>query len=427
MSIERYIGIGELYGIYLECGGIVTTDSRVAGGLFFALRGATHDANIYAPGALVSGAKFVVVDRGDIVPNQDTDPRYLLVEDTLVALQQLAKWHRQKALTEVIALTGTNGKTTTKELMAAALRTRYKIGYTQGNFNNHIGVPLTLLSFDSTMEVVIVEMGANHIGEIAQLCDLAEPNRVLITNVGMAHLEGFGSFEGVVRAKGEIYDYAERSGAEALVSGDDMVLVEMAKGRNMATRFYKNELKNIGTTDGFLSFMLGNTSFSTHLSGAFNAKNIMAAVAVAGVYGIAMEVAAGACAGYLPQNNRSQVIDTQRNLVIMDAYNANPSSMNEALDNFRLVNHPKRVAILGQMNELGEFSRKEHEKLVAMVSGLALSEVFFVGENYEGVVEGYYKTTEELVLFLEKRALSGAYILVKGSRSNRLESVQAYL
>ena len=419
--------LDKLYTLYNQCNGIVTTDSRSAKGLFFALKGESHDANLFAPSALDNGASYVVVDNPSIIENQNTDTRYILVDNTLDTLQKLACFHRQHALTEVFALTGTNGKTTTKELLTASLRTKYEVGCTKGNFNNHIGVPLTLLSFSTNTEIAIVEMGANHVGEISELCKIALPNKVLITNVGMAHLEGFGSFDGVKKTKGEMYNYAESAGATAFVSSGDETLLKMAGERNMTTIFYDNQLTNVTTNSGFVEFDLADTTFKTYLSGAYNAKNIMAAVAVADIYGVDKRAAAQACADYMPQNNRSQVVETQRNIVLMDAYNANPSSMNEALDNFKTSSHAKKIAVLGQMNELGAYSNEEHMKIVEKTVGLGLEMVLFVGDNYDGLVGKYYKTTEELIDFLKLNVISDAYILVKGSRSNRLESIQEYL
>ena len=417
----------KLYTLYNNCNGVVTTDSRLAKGLFFALKGDNHDANLFAPSALENGAQYVVVSNPNIIPNQTNDTRYILVEDTLHTLQKLACYHRQKSLGEVFALTGTNGKTTTKELIYSCLKIKYNVGCTKGNFNNHIGVPLTLLSFCSKTEIAIVEMGANHVGEIAELCEIAKPNKVLITNVGMAHLEGFGSFERVKKTKGEIYDYAAAAGATAVVSQNDEMLVEMASQRDMSTVRYDDELLNVTTNGGFVEFDLDNETFKTNLSGAYNTKNIMAAIAVANIYGVEKKVGAKACAEYLPQNNRSQVVETERNIVLMDAYNANPSSMNEALENFRTCQHTKKIAILGQMNELGEYSGEEHLKIIDKIKTLGLDLVFFVGENYDGLVPNYYKTTEELIDFLKQNEIAGAYILVKGSRSNKLETIQTYL
>ncbi len=401
----------ELYDIFVECGQRVTTDSRKAnsGELFFALRGDRFNGNDYALSALDSGAGYVVVDDPTL---EDADSRVILVEDALEALQYLAREHRDRLGVELFALTGTNGKTTTKELVVAALKAKYRVvGATQGNLNNHIGVPLTILSFGVDTEVAVVEMGANHPGEIADLCRIANPDVGLITNIGLAHLEGFGSLEGVKATKSELYDFLQSTGGLALYNGDDTTLHSLIEQREglKAKPYYRGE------------------DIPLKLFGGYNQLNATAALAVAEHFGVDRTSAIEALSQYSPTNNRSEVVESTPcgNRLIVDCYNANPSSMEVAVREFiddSSSQWPK-VAILGSMRELGEYSEVEHKKLVELSRGIETT--YFVGEEFSGLVdpECHFLSAEELSEYLIERGVSSRHILLKGSRGNRLESL----
>lgn len=394
----------------------VTTDSRniPEGSLFFALRGARFDGNVYAKQALYSGAAYAIVDDPAVV----ADHRYILVPDVLAALQQLASEHRQALGLPIIAITGSNGKTTTKELITKVLERNFNVGSTKGNFNNHIGVPLTLLSFDTGTELGVVEMGANNPGEIAALCDIAQPNYGLITNVGLAHLEGFGSPEGVQRAKGELYDYLSETGGKAFVRAEDQTLDRMVHERG--------GLEVIGYS------VHAAEGIENNLVGDYNLQNIAAAVAVGRYFGIAEGNIKEAIADYKPDNMRSQRVETDKNTVILDCYNANPTSMRSAIENLCNETAELPVAvILGDMGELGDYSESGHIDILELLAANNIEEQYLVGPKLAKAASKVpttgqrklFRDTDALVEFLKDRPITGRLILVKGSRATGLEKI----
>ena len=379
---------------------LISTDTRnlLAGCVFFALHGANFDGNKFAKQALEQGAYLAVIDNPEYALPQGT----LLVENTLLALQDLARaWRRELGL-PIIAVTGTNGKTTTKELLAAVLSTKYNIHYTQGNLNNQIGVPLTLLQLTRAHEMAIVEMGASHPGDIKELVDIAEPNCGLITNVGRAHLEGFGSFEGVQQTKKELYDYLREHQGFIFRNTDNSYLAQMA-----------GELQTIPYTTGTMPN-------GTNLVGTYNAENISAALCVGEYYGVLREQAMEAIRRYVPTNNRSQNVTTANNQLIVDAYNANPTSMQAAINAFKGDTY-----ILGAMRELGDYTHLEHQNVVNMLAERKADLVYLVGEEYRLTTSPYpiFDTVEQLHEFLATNPLKEKKILLKGSRSTRMEKL----
>lgn len=437
------MSLSELYQLYLEHP-VVTTDTRDCpeGSLFFALRGANFDGNAFARQALQSGCAYAVVDDPcvcEAVAASEAS-RYILVDDVLTTLQQLAAYHRRQLGIPVIQITGTNGKTTTKELTAAVLATKWHVLYTQGNFNNHIGVPKTLLRLNSAHQLAVIETGANHPGEIAELSALVDANCGLITNVGRAHLEGFGSFEGVIHTKGELYDYLrQKPGAFIFLDGDNPHLAPIAEGIPAVTyglpgKGYDVE-GEIVACNPWLQFRFrvkGGEwhTVQTHLIGSYNLTNALAALAVGMRFDVSPEQAAQAIAAYVPSNNRSELLRTAHNELIVDAYNANPTSMRAALDNFALISHPHKMLILGEMRELGAVSAEEHQKVAAKALSLGAEAVWFVGEEFQPYSEGaqWFPDVEAV-----KTALSGGakpaerLILIKGSNGTKLFQLPALL
>lgn len=378
----------------------VSTDTRnlPKDCVFFALHGANFDGNEFAQQALEQGARLAVIDNPEYVLPQGT----LLVEDTLLALQDLARaWRRELGLA-IIGITGTNGKTTTKELLATVLSTKFKIHYTQGNLNNQIGVPLTLLQVSRAHEMAIVEMGASHPGDIKELVDIAEPNCGLITNVGRAHLEGFGSFEGVQQTKKELYDYLREHQGFIFRNTDNPYLAQMA-----------GDLQTVPYTTGTMPD-------GTNLVGTYNAENISAAICVGEYYGVSREQALEAIRQYVPTNNRSQNVKTDNNRLIVDAYNANPTSMQAAINAFKGDTY-----ILGAMRELGEYTHLEHQNVVNMLAERKADLVYLVGEEYRLTTSPYliFDTVEQLHEYLSANPLTNRTILLKGSRSTKMEKL----
>jgi len=378
----------------------VSTDTRnlPAGCVFFGLHGANFDGNKFAKQALEQGASLAVIDNPEYALPEGT----LLVEDTLLVLQDLARaWRRELGL-PIIGITGTNGKTTTKELLATVLSTKYNLHYTQGNLNNQIGVPLTLLQVTRAHEMAIVEMGASHPGDIKELVDIAEPNCGLITNVGRAHLEGFGSFEGVQETKKELYDYLLDHQGYIFRNTDNPYLAKMA-----------GDLHTIPYTTGKMPD-------GTHLVGEYNAENVSAAICVGEHFGISREQALEAIRQYVPTNNRSQKMQTANNQLIVDAYNANPTSMQAAINAFKGDTY-----ILGAMRELGEYSHLEHQNIVNMLAERKADFVFLVGEEYLQTTSPYpvFENVDLLHKHLEEQPIKGKNILLKGSRSTKMEKL----
>ena len=415
----------------------VCTDSRYVtkNSIFFALKGAHFDGNRFALQALEQCAAYAVVDDPVLPPH----PQLIRTADALKALQNLACTHRKKLHIPILAITGTNGKTTTKELAARVLSAKYNVSVTGGNLNNHIGVPLTLLRMDATTQIGVVEMGANHPGEIAQLCRIAQPDYGLITNVGKAHLQGFGSLEGVRKAKGELYDYLAKSCGVALYNSDDPLLVDMIKERRCRQLIPYGAGKNQATvlptdeTHPFLRLSVKDfPEVDTHLVGSYNAGNVLAALAIGAAFGVAPHDAAAAINNYIPSNSRSQLLQTAQHTVIIDAYNANPSSMAAAINNFAALHYPNKCAILGDMLELGASSAAEHAHIISLLKQKSFTTVFLVGEQFMQANAGHtfqcFANVEALKSHLRQHPLAPqAAVLLKASHGIRLEELIAEL
>lgn len=409
--------------------GGATTDSRqcAAGSVFFALRGASFDGNRYAASALAQGCGLAVVDDASVVPAGDE--RYVLVPSVLQAYKDLAREHRRAMGTPIIGITGTNGKTTTKELIAAVLARRYRVLATEANYNNDVGVPKTLLRLTREHEIAVVEMGASHPGDIKTLVDTVEPDSGIITNVGLAHLAGFGSFEGVVRTKGELYDKLRERHATVFVDTSNEHLMPMTHGLDVVP-YVQGEVVDCKP---FLRFRWQHEGeayeVQTHLIGAYNMKNMLAAATIGLHYGVPAADINAALAGYVPQNNRSQLTETATNHLIVDAYNANPTSMSAAIENFALMAVEPKMAILGDMGELGSASAAEHQRVVDMLRAHGLEDIWLVGKEFGRTDCAYRKFTDVAAV---KAAIAadkpqGAYILIKGSNSTHLYELPAEL
>ena len=448
--------VKRLYDAFLASKG-VTTDSRTVGEgeMFFALKGENFDGNEYASAALEKGASCAVVTEGSAAAAL-ADPRIIAVPDTLDALQALARHHRENTLVDgrritVIGLTGTNGKTTTKELVTRVLSVKYNVTATVGNLNNDIGVPLSILKIGPQTQLAVIEMGASHPDDIGKLVKVSEPDYGLITNVGKAHLLGFGSYEGVKKAKGMLYDYVSEHGGSIFLNADDQVLCEMAaarKGFNVIeyginlwdAMVLPSDAEHPYVRMAIPESVGGSAEASddetllaleTHLSGAYNANNAAAAIAVGLHFGISLQDAIDAIAGYVPVNNRSQLEKTETNVLIKDAYNANPTSMAAALDNLCSVIADRKVALLGDMRELGAESVSEHVQVLRQVLSMGLELVCLVGDEFRKAVEAEgaedkvrcFASSEELSSWLEVNPVRNSTVLVKGSRGIRMETV----
>ncbi|MBU3836255.1 MAG: UDP-N-acetylmuramoyl-tripeptide--D-alanyl-D-alanine ligase [Candidatus Phocaeicola merdigallinarum] len=428
--------IVELYNRFTECNGL-TTDSRHCpeGSMFLALKGETFNGNAFAAQSLAQGCRYAVVDEPQYASPEN--PRIILVDNCLETLQKLANYHRRRLGTRMIGVTGTNGKTTTKELIATVLGEKFKVLYTQGNFNNHIGVPLTLLRLKPEHEMAVIEMGANHPGEIKTLVHIAEPDYGIITNVGKAHLQGFGSFEGVIRTKGELYDFLrEKGNATIFIQNENPYLNKIAAGLTCVRYGQTPGLDVTGKVvacSPFLHFSWTAEGIShdvqTHLIGAYNLDNALAAVAIGRYFGVEDTKICHALSSYVPQNNRSQLVHTASNTLIVDAYNANPTSMMAALENFRQMEAAHKVAILGDMKELGEGSHEEHQKVVDFLKECGFERVMLVGPEFGGTASSFehYKDVKEVEALLAAHPLQGCCILVKGSNSMKLSELPASL
>ena len=429
--------IKELYDLYLQhpC---ITTDSRNCpkDSIFLALKGASFDGNKFAKAALEKGCAYAIIDE-PAYAEADND-RLILVDDRLKTFKEIAREHRRSFQIPVIGITGTNGKTTTKELVSAVLAERYRVMHTEGNFNNDVGVPKTLLRLDATHEIAVVEMGASHPGDIEKLVTYVEPTCGMITNVGRAHLLGFGSFEGVKRTKGELYDYLKAHDGLLFLNESNADLVEMARQREM------NRIMTYGQSDDanvqgevsecapFLRFTWRNMATTeskartydvqTHLIGAYNIDNMLAAITIGLHFGVTPEQINHALSHYIPANNRSQLEVTAKNKLIVDAYNANPSSMAAAVENFKLMNVEHKMAILGDMRELGEVSALEHQKLVDKLAEDGFKEVWLVGEEFGKTQTAFrkFKNVDEVKAEIAAHCPENYYILIKGSNGIKL-------
>ena len=405
----------------------ITTDSRKVepGCVFVALKGEHFDGNDFAYQVANDNiASCVIADRKDL-PHHE---RLFIVEDSLTALQELAKLHREKCGTPIIGITGTNGKTTTKELVSAVLSEKYNIIYTQGNFNNHLGVPLTLLQIKPDTEIAVVEMGANHPKEIELLCSLAQPNFGIITNIGKAHIEGFGNFEGVVNTKNEIYDYLRKNNGLVFLNNDNQLLKDLA--HDLKTINYGKDKNadyhaSIISSNPYLSINWNNKEIKTKLVGDYNFENVMAAITVGRHFNIEQELIIKALENYTPTNNRSQFIRTDKNEIVMDAYNANPVSMTNAIKNFKNISDDNHLLILGDMKELGNESLKEHQEIINLIKELGFSNVILVGSEFNKVNCDFmsFLNVDELINHISQNEISGMKILVKGSNSIHLSKI----
>lgn len=427
--------VENLYRQYIK-GHRITTDSRniSKGDVFIALRGENFNGNTFALQAIEAGATVAIVDDESLRNHS----KCIVVPDTLHFLQQVASYHRHQLNIPILGITGTNGKTTTKELCQAVLSVKYRTFATQGNFNNHIGLPLTLLSMDETTQFGIVEMGANHPGEIKTLCDIADPDYGIITNIGQAHLEGFGSYENIISTKKQLYDHIRNKKGKLFVNADDTLLMELSEGIERNTyggngSFLKGEIKqSIPFLVYALKTLKGDLYVRTHLIGGYNFDNAMAASCVGTHCGISPLDIQKAIEAYSPSNLRSQLIKTTHNTILLDAYNANPSSMKAALTNFREFRADHKILILGEMLELGSNSAKAHQEIFNMTQNADFSQIILVGDNFAHYGNNinfirHFKHTDDLIVWLKTQKILSACILIKGSRGNKLERIVEYL
>lgn len=423
--------ISELYEIFRKCTS-VTTDSRncPAGSMFFALKGVSFNGNAFAEKALNEGSAYAVVDEKEYAAEGDS--RMILVDNCLETMQRLANYHRRKTGTRIIGITGTNGKTTTKELITAVLSEKYNVLCTQGNLNNHIGVPKTLLRLTPEHDIAVVEMGANHPGEIKTLVNIVEPDYGIITNVGKAHLEGFGSFEGVIKTKGELYDYLRKKHGTVFIDGGNEHLMNISDG--LAKVKYGTDKDDSLYIRGEVVSCAPLLKFrwkkedgewhetQTHLIGSYNICNMLAAACTGLFFGVTEQQAVHALESYRPENNRSQLDITPYNKLIVDTYNANPTSMAAALANFRDMEVSPKMAILGDMRELGAASREEHRKVTDFLKTVGIDNVWLVGDEFGQTECGFrkFRNVEEVKEEIARHRPEGFYILIKGSNGTKL-------
>ncbi len=423
--------IEQLYSSFIESTG-VSTDTRKlkAGNLFFALKGPNFDANKLIPNALAAGAKLAVSDN----PEYAEYNKVMVVDDVLKTMQQLAALHRRQMKATVIAITGTNGKTTTKELVANVLATTYITIATEGNLNNHIGVPLSLLAIRPETEIAVIEMGANHMGEINQLCQLARPDYGIITNIGKAHLEGFGSFEGVINAKSELYNWIDDHGKMLFVNQNNDLLGRLSAhinrftyGSNLSNDLYGELVANDPWLHIAWEYKSSQSVVNTRIIGSYNTENILAAIAIGVFFGVEAKKVNKAVESYRPSSNRSQLIETASNRVVLDAYNANPVSMSASIQNFAAICNARPALILGDMLELGRNSDREHAEILKLITDLDFRRVFLVGPHFGKVYAGddwhHFENTEQLAVYLKKNPIRNSDVLLKASRGIHLESI----
>ncbi len=419
--------IASIHALFLECSSVSIDTRKIQPNSFFvAIKGENFDANTFAKEALEKGASYVIIDNSDYF----IDQRTILVRDSLKALQELAQYHRNYLKLPIIALTGSNGKTTTKELIHAVLSEKYRTKATVGNLNNHIGVPLTLLSFTSETEIGIVEMGANHKKEIEFLCELAQPDYGYITNFGKAHLEGFGGVLGVIEGKSEMYTYLSNNEKLVFVNLEDAIQVEKTKSLPNYTfgvdKLNANVSVTTVTANPFVSVVFEGLKIKSHLIGLYNVNNINAAIAIGNYFKVSKEAIKSALEGYIPENNRSQLITKGTNQIILDAYNANPSSMAVAIENFKQLDNSNKIAILGDMFELGEESLQEHKQIVDSLFNQKDIVCHFVGADFfANSVDNenfhFYASFNDLATYIKKQPIEHSTILIKGSRGMALE------
>lgn len=426
--------ITELYKIYLQHR-TITTDSRKIEKdcLFFALKGESFDGNKYAKSAIEKGAAYAIIDDNSIEKND----KIILVDDVLKTLQDLANFHRKQLKIPVIGITGTNGKTTTKELIYSVLKKKYKTHATAGNFNNHIGVPLTLLSIPESCEIAIIEMGANHCFEIEELCNIAEPNYGLITNIGKAHIEGFGSFENVIKTKSELYQFIENNNETLFYNSDNELLSGLIKTNKKISYGTNSSAKTKGKfiiSSPFLKFEIETNNkekieINTNLTGKYNLENALSAVAIGNYFDVDLQSIKIALEEYKPKNNRSQLLKTKKNNLWLDAYNANPSSMKASLENFFEHKTQNKTLILGDMLELGIVSKEEHLNILKLIEKNNFEgNIFLIGKEFCNIKEInskfiFFENTDFLQNHLKENPIENNDILIKGSRGIRLENI----
>ncbi|MFM9840224.1 MAG: UDP-N-acetylmuramoyl-tripeptide--D-alanyl-D-alanine ligase [Cyclobacteriaceae bacterium] len=422
-----------LYQLYLKSGKVSTDTRQIASGyIFFALKGLTYNANAFAEEALQKGASYVVVDEKEFVKNDRT----ILVDDCLTTLQQLARHHRDQLTIPVIGLTGSNGKTTSKELLNAVLSKKFKTLATKGNLNNHIGVPLTILSIDSSIEIAIIEMGANHVGEIAMLSSICKPTHGFITNIGKAHIGTFGGFENIIRGKSELYQHLINANGTVFINSQNPILFNMAK-RFKNPLFYpaKGDFYNcqLVSADPFIRIRTeSGEEVSTQIIGSYNFENIAVALCIGNFFNVEAKQANQAIAEYIPGNMRSQIIKKGTNTIILDAYNANPSSMQAAIESLATMQAKKKVAIVGDMYELEEDAEKEHRNLGKLLKEKKLDRVYLCGKLIQAAKEefpdaDYFESKDLLLAELKKNPIKDSTVLVKASRGIGLEAVVEFL
>jgi len=424
----------ELYQVFLDSLGVSIDTRNIKGGeLFFCLKGERFNGNKFARQALTQGASFVVVD--DPYYYQPGEQRMLLVDDSLKQLQALAKYHRECLDIPVIGITGTNGKTTTKELVAAVLSSHLKCLSTQGNFNNHIGVPLTLLRISQQHEIAVIEMGANHSGEIADLCQLSQPNYGIITNIGRAHLEGFGSYNNIINTKTALYKAVKSNEGLVFVNADDKLLLEKAEGISKLSYGSSDEADvpvKMLENDAYLKLKWSNKEIQTQLFGQYNFSNVAVAIAVGVYFDIPEQKIITALENYTPSNNRSQLEKGEHNELILDAYNANPDSLKQAIIYFNQSKANQKIAILGDMLELGDFEEEEHRKILDMIGTMGFDKVYLVGQAFAKFRSQFrsftfFENNMEALAYFKKEGVRDARILLKGSRGIKLEVLKEVL
>ena len=413
--------ISDLYKIFNNHPN-VTTDTRniKENSIFFALKGDNFNGNKFAKKAIEDGCHYAIIDQAEFQLNE----KYILVDDVLKCLQNFATYHRDQIMIPVIGITGTNGKTTSKELIYSCLSTELNTLATEGNYNNHIGVPLTLLKVKKEHDIAIIEMGANHENEIKYLCEIAKPNYGIITNIGKAHLEGFKNIEGVKKTKKELYDYIKINNGKIFINNDDAILNEISKNIDSISYGLNGEINgSIKESSIFTNVQYKSHIIETQLIGTYQFYNIMLSIAVATHFGIKLKNISKALSSYKPSNNRSQVIETKSNTIVLDAYNANPSSMYAMINSFSKIQSKNKICILGDMAELGEYSKKEHLNLIRLLENLKIN-CLFVGNEFSKINKtGSFIDVENLINYLKKQQINNSTILVKGSRSIKLEKV----
>lgn len=425
----------ELYAHYLKHP-IVCTDTREIkpNALFFSLKGGNFNGNQFAEKALNEGCSIAIIDE----EKYKVDDRYFLVDDVLKTLQELANYHRKQLSIPIIGITGTNGKTTSKELLHAVLSQKYNVLATKGNLNNHIGVPLTLLNITGKHEIAIIEMGANHMGEIAMLAQIAEPNFGMITNIGKAHLEGFGGYENVIKTKNELFQFIQKNKGTLFVNNDNELLRDLSKNIESVTFGSAGNIDFIGELvdcNPFVKLKCKATSdqqpldekpiISTQLIGNYNFENLLAAAAIGNYFNVSEAQIINGLEAYVPSNNRSQVIQKDSNLLLLDAYNANPSSMHAAIENFSQMQQNKKTVILGDMLELGDDSAKEHQAIIDLLAEKNIEHILLVGKYFKACTTGgqtsSFDTTDQLLSYLQEKPITNSSVLIKGSRGIQLE------